>query len=53
MNRFMIGEYIRKQREAKEINQDDLCRGICNVASVTARPYPGSSTADMSRTIMC
>ena len=35
MNRFMIGEYIRKQREAKEINQDDLCRGICNRSTLS------------------
>lgn len=35
MNRFMIGEYIRTQREAKEINQDDLCRGICNRSTLS------------------
>ena len=35
MNRFMIGEYIRKQRDAKEINQDDLCRGICNRSTLS------------------
>ena len=35
MNRFMIGEYIRTQREAKGINQDDLCRGICNRSTLS------------------
>lgn len=35
MNRFMIGDYIRTQREAKEINQDDLCRGICNRSTLS------------------
>lgn len=35
MNRFMIGDYIRTQREAKGINQDDLCRGICNRSTLS------------------
>lgn len=35
MNHFMIGDYIRTQREAKGINQDDLCRGICNRSTLS------------------
>lgn len=35
MNRFMIGDYIRTQREAKGINQDGLCRGICNRSTLS------------------
>lgn len=30
MNSYYIGEYIRRQREEQGINQESLCRGICD-----------------------